>query len=334
MTEKKTINWVLVTGSSGFLGSRIVRTLINHGFKVRAFVRATSRIEKLQEMGVDLCAGDITDLASLKRAFKGIDFVVHAAADTSGIDTGGKSTTLQGTQNVLELCKKFLVKKLVYISSCSVYSMKNCNKGDVINEASSLEHIPENRGPYSYAKFQAEQAVRQAITENMYPIVCIRPGTIYGPGGEIYSPMMGFSLINKIFIIIGDGKFVLPLVYVDNVADAIRIALEKEKSNNQIYNLIDPYHLTKGEYIERLMKKVYPRSKFIYLPFSVLNVIVYFQEILFKCIRLKPFLTRYRLESSQKKIIYDSKKICRELNWKQPVSMNDAMQKIIEYETQ
>ena len=336
MNEKK-INKspsVLVTGSTGFLGSRIVKKLISNGFKVRAFVLKTSNINKLRNLDVEICVGNIADLALLRPAFEDIDYVVHAAADTVGSVEGGRVNTIQGTKNVLALCKEFNAKKLIYISSCSVYGVTDYQKGYVVTEESSLERAPETRGAYSNAKFQAEKVVLQTMSENAYPIVCLRPGTIYGPGGEIYTPMMGFSFGSKIFLTIGDGKFVLPLVYIDNVADAVRIVLEKAESGGKVYNLIDPYQLTKKQYIERLMKKVYPQAKFLYFPYSILYIIVYFQEVLFKLIDRTPFLTRYRLESSQKKIVYDGDKIRRELNWTPPVSLDDALNNILEYEMQ
>ena len=336
MNEKKPNNplIVLVTGSTGFLGSRIVGTLMAHGFQVRAFVQKTSNINKLKSLDVEICVGDISDHASLKPAFEDIDYVVHAAADTTGSVEGGRVNTIQGTKNVLELCKECKIKKLVYISSCNVYGVTDYKKGHVVTEESSLERTPEARGAYSNAKFQAEKIVLQEMAEKTYPIVCFRPGTIYGPGGNIYTPMMGFSFWSKIFLTIGYGKFVLPLVYIENVADAVRVVLEKTESGGKVYNLIDPYQLTKKQYIERLMKKVYPQAKFLYLPYSILYVIVYFQEVLFKLIGRTPFLTRYRLESSQKKIIYSGEKICKELDWTPPVSLDDALYNMIEYEIQ
>ncbi|BBO67254.1 dTDP-4-dehydrorhamnose 3,5-epimerase [Desulfosarcina alkanivorans] len=331
MSEDNKYKSVLVTGSTGFLGSRVVERLINERFKVRAFVRPTSRADKIKKLGAELCVGDVKDVSSLKAAFKGVDFVVHAAADTDGSVDGGQRITVQGTLSVLKLCKKNTIEKLVYISSCNVYDVFNRKKGDVITEDSPLEEMPFERGAYSYAKFQAEKAIRHAIKEDAFPIVCLRPGTIFGPDGEIYSPMMGFSVGRKVFITIGDGKFVLPLVYVDNVADAICVALQKKEANNQIYNLIDPHRLTKKEYIEVLLEKIYPRAIFLYLPYPILYLLVYLQEILFKAFRIKPFLTRYRLESSQKKVIYDGRKISRELEWKYPVSLDDALQNIINH---
>lgn len=336
MSEKKISRspTVLVTGGTGFLGTKIVEILMTKGFNVRAFVRKTSEVDMLKNLGVELCIGDIADPTSLRLAFDGMDYIVHAAADTVGSIEGGRASTIQGTKTVLALCKECRVKKLVYISSCSVYGVADFEKGYVVTEESSLEGMPEARGAYSNAKFQAEKVVLQAMAENVYPIVCLRPGTIYGPGGDIYTPMMGFSFGRKMFLTIGDGRFVLPLVYIDNVADAVRVALEKVESTGKIYNLIDPYQLTKTQYIKRLMKKIYPWAMFFNVPYSLLYVIVFFQETLLKFIGREPFLTRYRLESSQKKVVYEGKKFCSELNWIPPVSVNDALNNIIEYEMQ
>lgn len=330
--KNKVASSVLVTGSTGFLGSRIVEKLILNGFKVRAFVLKTSNITKLKNLDVEICVGNIADLPSLRLAFGGIDYVVHAAADTTGSVEGGRVNTIQGTKNVLELFKEHKIKKLVYISSCSVYGVSDYKKGNVVTEESSLERAPDARGAYSNAKFQAEKIVLQAMSENDYPIVCLRPGTIYGPGGEIYTPMMGFSFGRKLFLTIGDGKFVLPLVYIDNVAEAVRIVLEKAESGGKVYNLIDPYQLTKKQYLKQFLKKIYPHARFFYFPYSLLYVIVFFQEVLLKLIGKDPFLTRYRLNSSQKQIVYNGKKICRELNWTPPVSLDDALNNMIDYE--
>ncbi len=323
---------VLVTGSTGFLGSRVVEALLCKGFRVRAFARKTSRIEKLEKLDVEICFGDIADLASLRPAFEGSDYVVHAAADTQGTIEGGNICTIQGTKNVLALCKEVGVKKLVYISSCSVYGVADYKKGYVVTEDSSLERAPEARGAYSNAKFQAEKVVLKAMEENTCPIVCLRPGTIFGPGGEIYTPMMGFSLGTRLFGIIGNGKFVLPLVYIDNLVDAIITAMEKEESSGKIYNVVDPDNITKKVYIKSLIKKLYPQSKCFYIPYSLLYSSVFVQEILSWILRRKPFLTRYRLTSSQKNILYDSSKIQRELNWLPPFSFKDALDNVVQYE--
>jgi 2-alkyl-3-oxoalkanoate reductase len=323
---------VLVTGASGFLGSRTVAILSELGCSVHALVRKTSRTGHLLLPKVTIFHGDVAEAESMKAAFEGAEYVIHTAADTGGSEEGGKLSTIQGTMNILTLCEQYNVKKLVYISTCNVYGVADFGNDQVVTEESSLERFPEKRGHYTHAKLKAEQLVTGVMEKGTVPIVCLRPGTIYGPGGEIYTPMIGFPMGNKFFAVIGDGRFVLPLVYVDNLVDAIVIAMKMSNSTNEIYNVVDPIKVTKRDYMEGLIKKIYPDSSTIYIPFSILKMIVYFQEKLFRAIKRRPFLTCYRLVSSQKPIIYDSSKIRNDLGWNPPVSPDAAFVKLILYE--
>jgi len=323
---------VLVTGASGFLGSRTVTILSELGCTVRALVRNTSRTTHLLLPNVTILRGDVADAESLKLAFEAAEYVIHTAADTRGSEDEGKLSTIQGTKNILALCEQCKVKKLVYISSCNVYGVFDYRQGQVVTEDSSLERFPEKRGPYSHAKFEAEQLVSKVMEKKIVPIVCLRPGTIYGPGGDVYTPMMGFSLGNTFFAVIGDGRFVLPLVYVDNLVEAIIVSMINHNSANNTYNVVDPEKVTKRGYMEGLVKKLYPESRTVYVPFCMLKIIVFLQENLFMVVRKPPVLTMYRLISSQKPILYDAEKIRTFLSWKPPVSVDTAFNNIINYE--
>lgn len=323
---------VLVSGAPGFLGRRLVAVLAKKDYPVRSLARKLSNIEKLQQLPTDIYFGDVADTESLRAAAKDVDIIVHAAADTAGNENDSRLSTLLGTQNVINLCKANGTKKLIYISSCSVYGVADYKKGQLVGETASLERYPDMRGHYSSAKFKAEQLVLEAIKNDGLAAVCLRPGTIFGPGGEIYSPMMGFSLGTRVFGIIGRGDFVLPLVYIDNIVDAIIKAIEKDESTGQVFNVVDPDNPTKREYVELLLKKLYPDARYFYIPYSFLYSAVWGQEMLTRILRRSPFLTRYRLKSSQKKIKYDSSKIQNTLGWKPPYSMKEAFEKVIQYE--
>jgi predicted dehydrogenase/nucleoside-diphosphate-sugar epimerase len=323
---------VLVTGAPGFLGRRLVEKLVEKGYRVRALARKLSNTEQLRRANVEIFFGDVGSEESLCAAFEGIDYVIHAAADTGGSEEEGKLSTIKGTENILALCEQYKVKKLVYISSCSVYGVADYRDGQVVSEESSLERFPEKRGPYSHAKLEAENLVTSAMKGSTFPIVCLRPGTIYGPGGDIYTPMMGFSLGRKVFAVIGNGSFILPFVYVDNLVEAIVSTMDNQGCTNKIYNVVDREKVTKKDYMAGLVKKLYPNSFTIYIPFSVLNMMIFFQEKLFQAIKRRPFLTRYRLISSQRPIVYDVSKIIDELAWKPPVSVEAAFDNLITYE--
>jgi len=305
--------------------------LIDQGFSVRALVRTPSKIGNLANLGAEIAQGDVTNPDSLKPAFKDIGYVIHAAADTSGTIEGARHVTIEGTRNILDLCASHQIKKLVYISSCSVYGSADYKDGQVVDENSPLERFPERRGIYSWAKLEAEKIVLDCMNQDKVPAVCLRPGTIYGPGGENFSPMLGFSFKNKVFIIINRKGFILPLVYVDNLVQAILAALVQDKSTGQVYNVVDPQQISKKEYMDTFIRKLYPDVWFVYVPYVFLSAATALQEMLFKALRRNPVLTRYRLISSQKSLIYDSSKIKSHLGWYNTFSFKVAIQDIVKH---
>ncbi|MFC1884326.1 NAD-dependent epimerase/dehydratase family protein [Thermodesulfobacteriota bacterium] len=330
--DKEKQPMVLVTGATGFVGKRLVEVLLKSGYRVRALARKLSHIDKLKDLECEIYFGDVGDAKSMKEIFKGVDFVVHAAADTAGDDEETERSTIRGTRNVIELCKKNKIKKLIYISSCSVYGVVDYEEEELVTEFSPLEHYPEKRGTYSYGKLKAEEIIRAEMEKNDLPIVCLRPGTVYGPGGEIFTPMMGFD-IGNIFIIIGMGDFILPLVYIDNLIEAVLLGIEKDEGTGKIYNVVDPYKINKKQYMNTIVKRIFPKAKCIYFPYNLFYFIVYTQEVLLKALQRSPFITRYRLVSSQKNIIYSSLKIRNELGWRHAISAKNAAKSIIDYKT-
>lgn len=330
---------VLVTGASGFLGRRVVEILIKENYSVRALVRKSSRIGHLDDLGADISIGDVTDAKSMEPAFEGIDFVVHAAADTSGTEQGARLVTIQGTRNILDLCSSRQVKKLLYISSCSVYSPVDFKDGQIVDENATLEPFPERRGIYSWAKLEAEKFVLDYMNQNKVSAVCLRPGTIYGPGGENFSPMMGFSWGNKIFAVIHKQGFFIPTVYIDNLVYAIISAMVQDKSKGHVYNVIDAQKVRtkqdmvdKKKYMDTFIRKLYPGAWIVYVPFSWLSAAVWCQEKVFRVLMRDPILTQYRLISSQRSIIYDASKIMQHLGWQPTFSFEKAVERILEYE--
>lgn len=323
---------VLVTGGTGFLGKRLVELLVKEGYPVRVLARKLANIEPLKKIGVEIFYGDVADKKSLSEAFEGINVVIHAAAGTSGSKKDSETGTIQGTQNVISLCEEYKIKKLVYISSCSVYGVADYKPNQVVTEDASLERFPERRGNYSSSKQQAESFVIDATKNIGLPVVILRPGTIYGPGGDIFTPMLGFSAMNKVFVVIGNGKFELPFVYVDNLVDAIIKTIQDDKANNQVFNVIDSERINKREYMNKLIKKLHSKAFVFYFPYSLMNFMVYAQEILSKILGRSPFLTRYRLISSQRNITYDNAKIVNTLKWQPKISINEALDEIIKFE--
>ena len=319
---------VLVTGGTGFIGKATVRRLIDDGYRVRVLARRSARVDPVVALGADVSWGDVADAESFGAAFEGCELVVHLAAGTSGSPQDSETATVQGTRTLIELCRRYKPKRVIYISSCSVYGVADYAGGARVSEASSLERFPDRRGAYSASKQQAEAYVRDYMKTGDVPVIVLRPGSVYGPGTDLYSGMMGFAS-GSTYIVIGNGGFVLPFVHVDNVAVAISQCLANKEAEGEIFNVIDPETITKRQYIDRVIRRVDPQARVIYLPYSVFYGITWAQEIAFTLVGRRPALTRYRLISSQKNVVFDGTKIATRLVWKPTGSLNEGLEKMV-----
>jgi predicted dehydrogenase/nucleoside-diphosphate-sugar epimerase len=319
---------VLVTGGTGFLGKAVVKRFLAEGYAVRVLARKLSRVDAVNELGAEVFWGDVADLESFGEAFAGCDIVVHLAAGTSGSEKDSETATLQGTRNLIELSRRYKPARVVYISSCSVYGIVDCDPRVPIAEAAPLERFPERRGRYSASKQEAEQLVRAYMQSRDVPVVVLRPGAIYGPGSDLFTGMMGFSA-GPIYVVLGTGSFVLPLVYVDNVADAIAVCASRDEAPGEIFNLLDSEGVTKREYMKRVVKRANPSARVLYLPLTVFYALTWFQEIAFGLMKRRPVLTRYRVASSQKKVHFDGSRIARCLSWRPPVSTTEGLERLV-----
>ena len=117
---------ILVTGATGFLGKYLVKQLISDGYEVRALGRNEEIGKSLFEQGAEFCKGDFTDENQCDKYFQGVDYVIHAGALSTvwGKWESFYNINVEGTRNVCELCQKHGVKRLIYVSSPSIYSGK------------------------------------------------------------------------------------------------------------------------------------------------------------------------------------------------------------------
>jgi 2-alkyl-3-oxoalkanoate reductase len=146
--------------------------------------------------------------------------------------------------------------------------------------------------------------------------------------------MLGFSWRNRFFVVIDRKGFILPLVYLDNLIEAIIASMLRDESTGQVYNVVDAEQVDKKRYMSSLIGKLYPGARVFYLPYGVFSRLVRIQEALFTVTRRKPMLTMYRMSSSQKPVLYSSVKIRNELDWKPSITFDEAVGKILSASTE
>ena len=127
--------------------------------------------------------------------------------------------------------------KVVLVSSFGVYGTAGIKRGALVDEDTPLEPNPERRDTYSQAKLRQEKLFRAYQERHGFPLVVVRPGVIYGPGGTPISSRVGLT-VPGLFLHLG-GRNLLPLTYVDNCAEAIVVAGERGASDGQAYNVVD-----------------------------------------------------------------------------------------------
>lgn len=173
---------VLVTGANGFLGSWLCRRLQDDGHRVFALVRQTSDLSELEGVRYEKVFGDVTDRASLDRAFQGMDAVFHLAGliayKKSELERM-KRINVEGTRNVVEACLAAKVPRLVHLSSITAVGAGFTP--DEIQTETSKYNIADLHLGYFDTKHDAEKIVIEATRRGLDAVI-LNPGTIYGPG--------------------------------------------------------------------------------------------------------------------------------------------------------
>ncbi|WP_207533810.1 NAD-dependent epimerase/dehydratase family protein [Desertivirga arenae] len=189
---------ILVTGATGFLGSELVKQLVNSGKAVRALKRSTSRIPEILEpyTEIEWVTADIVDYFSLEEAFQGITRVYHCAALVS-FDPAYKKQLLkinkEGTAHIVNLALDHGVEKLVHVSSVSALGAPK--KEDVITESSQWEFDGTQNG-YSISKYESEMEVWRGISEGLDAVI-VNPSLILGENAGTKGTGQLFQMIKR-----------------------------------------------------------------------------------------------------------------------------------------
>ncbi|MBC7130043.1 NAD-dependent epimerase/dehydratase family protein [Candidatus Bathyarchaeota archaeon] len=259
---------VLVTGGAGFIGHNTAIFLKNHGYEVAAFdnlKRATKfALERLSIHHVPLIKGDTLSAKALKNALAGVDVVVHAAAYISVEESTRKPAlyfrnNVAGTANVADACLRKGIK-LIYISSAAVY-------GNPVALPISETHPTKPISPYGLTKLMGEQAVK-FYAEQGLKYAILRLFNVYGPGqssayaGVITRFIENLSK-NKPPTIHGDGQQTRDFIHVYDVAEAIKLAMEKSVENETI-NIASGKPTTIKELAQLTITQANPNLKPVY----------------------------------------------------------------------
>ena len=248
------------------------------------------------DAGVQQVIGDLGDPRIVDHAVAGAGIVYHVGAAMRGGPRDFESGTVWGTRNVLDACRQHGNPRLVYVSSMSVFDHAGRRDSETLTEDYRFEPHPQWRGAYTQTKLTAEDAVHRAIVDDGVPSVILRPGQIFGPGAEQVTPNGTIALAGR-WIAIGSGRRPLPLVYRDDVVDALLLAAENPKALGRTFNLVDTDTVDRTTYLRRCQAKLGASLKKLWVPQWVFMCLAIGVELLGKVLKRDVPLTRYRVRS-------------------------------------
>lgn len=229
---------ILVTGATGFIGSRLCELLsLEYKLPYRALVRDFSRAVRIARLDAELVAGDMLDPASLARAVEGCDVVMNLAH-------GDDQSTARQTEHLVNACTRAGVRRIIHVSSMAVHGP---TPGlPVLTESSA--RIKRWGEAYSDAKAAGEAVVTAAGKRGAIEAVVLRPAIVYGPYSYFVTSVVEEARNGRISVIDG-GRGVCNAVYVDDVCEAIMAALGNDDAVGAAFLINGDARMTWGDFI-------------------------------------------------------------------------------------
>lgn len=318
---------ILVTGASGLLGGALLRRLRASGQTLRVLLRRSAPA-LAADPNVDVIYGDLGDAEAVDQAVRGVDLVYHVGAAMSGGKASFDAGTIHGTRNVIESCLRHGVSRLVYVSSVILLDHAGHRPGTAVDESHALEPRAGLRGYYTQAKLEAEQAVLEAVRERGLRAVILRPGQIFGRGAEKFAPAGTIAFAGR-WIVVGDGSLRLPLVYVEDVVDALVAAAGHADTSGPVFHIVDSGDVvTQKDYIETCRRLLGPSLKVVYAPKWVLSAAALAAGLVSRATGVALPLSPYRLKSSRPLGPFDCAAARERLGWKPRIGARKGLDQV------
>jgi nucleoside-diphosphate-sugar epimerase len=305
---------ILITGANGFIGRHLCQVLLDNGVEFCAACRQKKQNPMFQNA---ITVGDIGPETNWADALRDVKVVIHLAARVhvmhdKAVDPLAefRHVNVDGTLNLARQAAEHGVRRFIYISSIKVNG-----EGTQLDRPFFADNNPAPSDPYAISKYEAEQSLLKLASETEMDVVIIRPPLVYGPGVKAnFLSMMRW--VNKgIPLPLGAINNKRSLVAVENLIDLIIRCIEHPAAANEVFLVGDDYDLTITELLKKMGLALNKPAKLIPVPAKILYILA-------KILGKKDMAVR--LLGSLQVDIEKTKKL---LNWKPPVSVDDALKK-------
>lgn len=262
---------IFVTGGNGFVGSAVVRKLLDRGHHVRCLLRATSRIDRIAGLGFERVPGDVRDLDSLRAGMKDAEAVLHLASLSNWSDIHSPrmpEVVVGGTSNVLATAAALGKPRVVFVSSCAAI---NGTRTPELQTEESTMTLPLDRFVYIRAKLEAERLCREHAARGL-PVCIVNPAEVYGPNDIdkiTAGTLVDFAKSSPVVVSRGGTS----VVHVDDVADGILAAMERGRPGERY--ILGGDNLTIHELATLTLQLLGQRKSILTMPTPLLQTLAW-----------------------------------------------------------
>jgi nucleoside-diphosphate-sugar epimerase len=238
---------LFITGIGEFIGLRTAEIALAQGMKVTGIEVSPDKAKQAEALGASVVIGNTDQEGILARACEGADIVFHTLFlnDAGGDIERFRAVNVEGTINVAIAAKQAGIKSFIHLSSALVYGF---NFPENVTEE---EPLRTQKNPFCQSKIESEQAVLKFNDPDHLGVTILRAGDVYGPGGGVWVLRPLNMIQKKKFVLINGGRGICNHLYIDNLIDAVFLAVEKE-AYGEAFNITDGCPTTWREYYEKL----------------------------------------------------------------------------------
>ena len=313
----------IVTGATGFTGMALCHRLVQDGWEVTAFVRQSRRVELLTELGVGCVEVDITSAESVRTAMRPVDRVFHLAA-LFRIEHPDRElfrrVNAEAVGHMAAAAMEAGVGRFVHCSTVGVQGQIDDPPADESYRARPNDH-------YQSTKWEGEQLARQYMDEGL-PGVVVRPAGIYGPGDMRF--LKFFKAINSgAFVMIGDGKALYHLTYIDDLIDGIMLAAERPEAVGEVFTLAGPRYVSIQEMADTVAGSLGKRRSRLRVPLLPVQLAAVACEAVCRPLKINPPLYPRRVEFFAMDRAFTTEKAQRLLGFLPRVDLEDGVARTV-----
>lgn len=303
----------LITGANGFVGSAVLRLLIQKGHNVCALVRPGSDRRNFDGIDLEVIEGDLRDSHSLERAVTGCDTLFHIAADYRlwlPDPAPMYATNVDGTRDLIIAATNAGVDKIVYTSSVATLGI---NKDGTPSDETTSVTLEDMIGHYKRSKYLAEQEVHKLVKEMASPVIIVNPSTPVGPRDIKPTPtgrIVLDTIRNRMPAYVETG---LNIVHVDDVANGHFLALEKGNIGERY--ILGGDNMTLAQILEYICINQGMTPPSIRLPHNLVLPIAWVMERIASITHKEPRATVESVKMSKKIMFFSSDKAKEKLGY-------------------